>query len=290
MTIAKLSAPIIAIGLLSLLAACNGSSGGTPNPNAPANIHQSYWLSRSNSLLALDGGTGTLSTTGISRQHLFSVSATVSDMTVAGLHFPYFAQGDLVIFGGILGFAAPRVSSTNVPGLYTFIHGLVQFGQLRLSSDGSFAWCEGAALADDNSCVAGGQARTGTLIVASPTTFELPGITGTFAFYTSASGVTVIFARSAQSINAIAFQTPRTPVLPSQSFSSPSRKTMVSFANGSISISGSANFAGTYSVALNSSGAIQFSQPKCPGGTCYGIYNQGLNLLYLPTVGGFMLR
>jgi hypothetical protein len=276
--------------LLAAIAGCSGGSSVATPPKPFAGFHQTYAIAGGARTLVLKGTAGIYMAVTYTGPNTQPVTLSRTTLTIGGLALPYLAKGGLLQAGNYLGFAATGVSfdPTSMPATYNTIFGANFAGQLAIAGDGTYSWCQRSNLPTAGGiCRDGTNAETGTIMV-TPAGFSFSGSRGTYAMYSHNSGA-VLFSISTSSLNIIALSQSSTS--PRGSFSEASQMAtshdhMVTakFTGKMLTIRALANFKGPYPYAF-SNGQISFPSPNCPGGTCNGIYNKNLGVLFLAQVG-----
>jgi len=279
--------------LLAGVSGCGSDSPprATPTPTPFVGIDQTYTLASGNRKLQLNGQTGTYAALTIVGNNTLAVSLTQSALIIGGLSFPYLAAGNLIQGGGYEGYASSAVISdpTRVPGVYNTLTGANFGGQLTIVGAGRYMWCRRSTYTSSGTCADGGTAATGSIEILPARGFRFSEISGTSAVYRKVAAAALFpidnrgFILRALSQSAVA---------PSGTFSQALRSAnesnhiaTVSFlANNRLTIEGVQNFAGSYTYTF-ANGALSFPSASCRSGTCIGIYNNALGIVYLAQVG-----
>jgi len=273
------------------LAACSG--GSDSGPPTFGGINQDFIVAGGNRALSLKGRKGSYTAITYSGVNTLPVMLTSSVMTIGGLDLTYLFRGGIIQGSNFYGFARTGVSfdPTKMPGVYDTIFGANFAGQLSIASDGSYAWCAASNLpASGTVCPDSSNEDTGTITV-KPTGFSFSGSRGTYAIY-SQNSAAVIFGIDVKGLNITAMSVSNTPphgayFEASQMALNNSHRASANFSNDAVTFKALPNFSGSYSYTF-SNGQISFPSPNCPGGTCNGIYNRNVGMMYLAQVGNFI--
>ena len=138
-------------------------------------------------------------------------------------------------------------------------------------------------------CTDGSVPIAGAIVPLPKVGFKFSGIAGDYAVYQQGAAGS-IFPVDNRGLNLKAVT--ETTAIPRGTFSQclisapgGNHVAKLSFSDGSkLTIEGVPNFSGTYSYSYVK-GAISFSSGACRNGTCVGIYNNKLGLVYLAQIG-----
>jgi hypothetical protein len=265
--------------------------GGSDESNSSFNgINQTYVLASGNRKLQLQGKTGSYTAATFAGVNTMAVSLKEHTISIGGQSLPYLADHNLFQGGGFVGYADDAVidDPAKVAGTFNTLTGANFLGQLTIGSDDKFAWCQRGNFNGSGGCTDGSVPIAGPIVLLPKVGFKFSGIAGNYAVYQQgAAGA--IFPVDNRGLNLKALSQATT--VPRGTFSQclisagANHVAKLSFSDGSkLTIEGVRNFSGTYSYSYVN-GAIGFSSSACRNGTCTGIYNDELSLVYLAQVG-----
>ena len=282
---------------------CSDSSNSSTSSHTPtatatpfAGINQTYILQSGVRQLTLDGLTGTYQVTNFSGVKQFPVSLTQTQITVGGLLLPYLATTDLFQASGLMGMASGAVSKdpTQFPATYNTLSGANFAGQLSIAGSGAYSWCRNSNFASSSACADGSTPQSGQIVVKSAG-FAFGGLPGTYAIYhqANASALFPVDDRglALRAVTQTQAQLSGTFSETLLAASASNYIATVTLAPKMISIAGILNFSGSYGYSSSNLGAFSFASSFCRNGTCPGIFNDALGLVYVAQVGnGVFIR
>ncbi|HTY57008.1 MAG TPA: hypothetical protein VMB26_17505 [Candidatus Binataceae bacterium] len=291
-----LSVMAMIVGCVMGCSSDSGSSGSAhiPTPTATATpfagINQTYILQGGVRQLALNGLTGIYQATTSSGVNQLPVTLTSRQITVGGLLLPYLATANLFQASGFLGIASSAVSKdpTQFPATYNTLSGANFAGQLTIAASGAYSWCRASALVSDSACADGSIPQSGQIVVKS-NGFAFGGLPGTYAAYHQATA-SALFPVDDRGLALRAMSQTRAQL--SGTFSetllaaaASNYVTTVTLTSNMITIARVPNFSGSYSYNSSGLGAFSFASSFCRNGTCPGIFNDVLGVMYIAQVG-----
>jgi hypothetical protein len=284
--------PLLLIATVLIFGGMFGCGGGSNNnTNTSFNgMNQTYVLSGGSRKLRLDGVKGTYTAVTFSGVNSLAVSLKEHTITIGGQSLPYLADHNIFQGGGYVGYADNAVIDDpgRVLGTFNTLSGANFSGQLAITSGDKFTWYQHSNLNGSGGCIDDRQPIAGTVVPLPAVGFKLSGVVGNYAAYHQGAAA-AIFPVDNRGLNLKALT--QTTAIPRGTFSQclisagSSHIAKLSFSDSSkLTIEGVPNFSGTYSYSY-SEGEISFSSNACRNGTCVGIYNNSLGLVYLAQVG-----
>jgi hypothetical protein len=281
---------LIAIVLFfGAMAGCGGGSNDNSNTSF-SGMNQTYVISGGSRTLELQGKTGNYAAVTLSGVNSLAVSLTQHTITIGGQSLPYLADHNIFQGGGFVGYAVNALvdDPRKVPGTFNTLTGANFSGQLTISSNDTFSWCQRGNFDGSGGCTDGSPPITGAIVPLTALGFKFSGLSGNYAVYHQGAAAS-IFPIDHRGLNLKALT--QTTAIPhgtfSQSLISAGGKHVakLSFSDSNkLTIEGVQNLSGTYTYSY-SNGELSFPSAACRNGTCAGIYNNSLGLVYLAQVG-----
>jgi hypothetical protein len=283
--------------IVSCMMGCSSNSDSpsptttpTATPTPFAGITNTYILQSGVRQLALNGLAGIYKATTSSGVNQLPVSLTPSRVSVGGLLLPYLATANMFQASGFVGMTSRGVSKdpTQFPATYNTLSGANFAGQLSIAADGTYSWCRASAIVSGSACADGSTPKNGQIVVKS-NGFAFGGLPGTYAIYhhASASSLFPVDDRglALRAVTQTQVQLSGTYSETLLAAAASSYITTVTLTSNMITIAGVPNFSGSYSYSSSGLGAFSFASTFCRTGTCRGIFNDVLGVVYIAQVG-----
>jgi hypothetical protein len=271
------------------MAGCGGGSNDNSNTSFTG-MNQTYAVSDGSRTLQLQGKTGNYTAVTLSGVNSLAVSLTQHTINIAGQSLPYLADHNIFQGGGFVGYAVNALvdDPRKVPGTFNTLTGANFSGQLTISSNDTFSWCQRSNFNGSGGCTDGSPPTTGAIVPLTALGFKFSGLPGNYAVYHQGAAAAIFpIGKGGFNLKAVT----QTTAIPhgtfSQSLISAGSKHVarLSFSDSDkLTIEGVQNLSGTYTYSY-ANGEISFSSSACRNGTCVGIYNNSLELVYLAQVG-----
>lgn len=277
-------APITAALLLVMLAAagCSDRAGS-------GEVSGSYAVAGGRRTLHVERGSGEYTTVGPTRVDALPVVVTRDTITIGGLDGPYYSTGDVVVGGGYVAFRKEYLTTdpSLLAGTYRSLIGAAMLGEIVIASDGSYVWCRTSTRAETG-CAEGAAPLRGSVLVQPDGGLTLSGFPGTYAAYRRGDAV-AIFPIDTLSPRLLALTA--SSDAPSGSFYQVTRqggadgaRVVLELDDGRAQIGGLPGWSGSHSYEAEN-GTLGIASTRCPGGTCRGIYNDALGIVYVAGIG-----
>jgi hypothetical protein len=280
---------VVVAGMFS----CGGGSNDDSNTSF-SGVNQTYILSSGSRKLQLQGLKGTYSAVTFSGSNSIAVSLTRHTIAIGGAKLPYLADHNFFQSAGYVGYAESAVidDPAKVAGTFNTLTGANFSGQLTITSDDKYTWCQHGNFNGTGGCTDGSSPIAGTVVPIATVGFKFSGIAGNYAAYQQGAAA-AIFPVDNRGLNLKAVS--QNTMVPKGTFSeclmsaaTKNHIAKVTFSDqNKLTIDGVQNFGGTYTYSY-ANGEISFPSSACRNGTCAGIYNDQLGIVYLAQIGDAM--
>ncbi len=282
------------VAMVATVCGCNGGSSGQSSTTSFAGINQTYTLASGSRKLQLNGLKGTYAAVTFSGLNTIPVSLTRDTMVIGGQSIPYLASQNLIQGGGYVGYADTMVidDPAAVAGNFNTMVGANFPGQLTITSGHTYTWCQRSSFNSAGGCADGSVPLAGAIEALPLKGFKFAGVSGRYAAYHDGSAG-ALFPIDNHGLNLRALS--QTASIPKGTFSqrligttAHHHNATVTFSdNHRLKIKGIPNFSDTFTYTY-ANGVISFPSSACRNGTCSGIYNDKLGLVYLAQIGDIL--